>query len=163
VRNYDELTPRQQMEPRLLETLAIQVGLHPAEFFGRVSAAMYKHNFDAAQLVASMRVGEILERRAEYALEKDGHKDAELVLKAGGVLTTTPLVQVTQTQQTLNVAAGLPPVEELTGRVSEMIRGGNERRLLTQGEEDDSYVDVDDLGFDVTETKESYEITQSQA
>ena len=155
VRCYDELNSHDQLRPRLLEELSLQVGLHPAEFFGRISAAAYKHNFDVAQLTAAMKVSEIIERRAEFAMEKDGHKDAELVLKAGGVLTSTPLVQVTQTQQTLNVAAGLPPVEELTGRISEAIRGGEERRLLTEGEEDESYVDIDDLGFEVIQKEQA--------
>lgn len=150
---FDELAPNDQLTPRLLENLALQVGLHPAEFFGRVSAAAYKHNFDVAQLTAAMKVTEIIERRAEFAMDKDGYKDAELVLKAGGHLQTGPLVQVNQNQtnQTLNVAAGLPPVEEITGRVSELIRGGEDRRLLTEGEEQESYIDIDDKGFEVIE------------
>jgi hypothetical protein len=154
VRSWDELDPKAQLEPRLLERLALGVGLHPAELFGRISATAYKHNFDVAQMTAAMKLGEILERRAEFAMDKDGHKDAELVLKAGGLLQTGPLVTVNQTQQTLNVAAGLPPVEELTGRVSELIRPAEHRPMLP-GVKD--YIDV---GFEPIEKKEEYEKSQ---
>lgn len=141
VQNYDQLTQKDKLEPGLLEKLALGVGLHPADLFGRITSIAYRHNFDVAQLTAAMKVREIIERRAEFAMEKEGYRDAELVLKAGGILQTGPLVQVNQTQttQTLNVAAGLPPVEELSGRVSEIIRPAPEQKALPAA----------DLGFSV--------------
>jgi len=143
---YDEMSPAQRLEVGLLETLALAVGLHPAEFFGRVSSVAYRHNFDVAQLTAAMKAKDMIEAAASFGLEKEGFKDRELVLKASKVLESGPLVTVSQQTINAQMAAGLPPVEGSTGRISEMIRA-----LPEAGE------DYTDAEFSVAENKDDQE------
>lgn len=118
----DELTPSERRETGLLERLCLAVDMHPAEFFGRISAAAYKHNFDVAAFTAAVAAPLAIQKAAKFMGKEGGFKDRELILKAAKILETNPLVQVNQTQQNLSIP-GLPKLEELTGRVSKLIRG----------------------------------------
>lgn len=133
LRIYDEeITPPERIEPGLLERLCLAVGMHPADYFGRVSAAAYRHNFDVAAFTAAVAAPLVIQKSAQFAAKENGFKDRELLLKAAKILEQGSLVQVTQTNQTVAVT-GLPKMEELTGRVSDMIRS-KEPVALIEGE-----------------------------
>jgi hypothetical protein len=147
LRIYDEeLTPNEKIEPGLLERLCLAVGMHPADYFGRVSAAAYRHNFDVAAFTAAVAAPLVIQKSAQFAAKEGGFRDRELILKAAKVLEQGSLVQVTQTNQTVAVT-GLPKMEELTGRVSDMIRS-KEPIALIEGEIVESEEDAP-MGFKI--------------
>ena len=146
---YEQSTEKEKGEPGLLERLALSVGLHPAEYFGRVAAIAYRHNYDVSALTAAINSPLVIQAAAEFAQTKEGFKDRELILKASKVLEQQSLVTVNQTQQTLNVS-GLPKMESLTGKVSDMIRGAETPRgLLVEGEILELEAETPPMGFKV--------------
>jgi hypothetical protein len=126
IRLYDELTPVEQGEPGLLERLCLCVGLHPSDYFGRLAALAYKRNFDVAHFAAAVSAPLVVEKMARYAQQKEGFKDRQLLLQVTGHVQKGPLVQVNQNSdnRSVTVNSGGPSFEELTAKVSELIRGG---------------------------------------
>lgn len=140
---YDELGPMDRDEPGVLERLCLSVGMHPAEYFGKISAVAYRYNYDVSAFTAAAASPLIIQKSAEYAMERTGFKDRELILKTSKVLEQTPLVSVTQSNQTIQVASNLPSLGQITGRVSELAREdiiegelipAQEPLVLTQGD-----------------------------
>lgn len=127
IRLYDELTPVEQGEPGLLERLCLCIGLHPSDYFGRLASLAYKRNFDVAHFAAAVSAPLVVEKMAKYAQQKDGFKDRQLLLQVTGHAQRGPLVQVNQTSdnRSVTVNGGGPSFEELTAKVSELIRGSD--------------------------------------
>jgi hypothetical protein len=126
LRIYDELTPVEQGELGLLERLCLAVGIHPSNYFGRLCALAYKRNFDVAHFAAAASAPLVVEKVAKYAQAKDGFRHAQLLLQVTGHATRGPLVQVNQNSdnRSVSVTSQGPSFEELTAKVSELIRGG---------------------------------------
>lgn len=120
IRLYDDLPARDRNDPGMLEQLCLASGTHPADYFGKVCAVAYRYNFDVATFTAAVASPLVLQKAAEFAMEKGGFRDRELILKASKVLEQTPLVSVQQNQSTFNVSSNLP---QLTGKISEIVRG----------------------------------------
>ena len=135
---YEELTPHQQKEANVLEQLCLAVGLHPSEFFGRVSAAAYRRNYDVAAFAAAAAAPLVIEKSMKFAAKESGFKDRQMLLQVSNVLEPRgPLVQVNQNSDNRQVHLNEgPSFEQLTAKVSEMLRGSGleEQRLLTEGE-----------------------------
>jgi hypothetical protein len=124
---YDELTPVEQGEPGLLERLCLCVGLHPSDYFGRLASLAYKRNFDVAHFAAAAAAPLVVEKMSKYAQQKEGFKDRQLLLQVTGHATRGPLVQVNQNSdnRSISVTSQGPSFEELTAKVSELVRGGD--------------------------------------
>jgi hypothetical protein len=128
LRIYDELTPVEQGEPGLLERLCLAIGMHPSDYFGRLCALAYKRNFDVAHFAAAAAAPLVVEKMSKYAQKESGFKDRQLLLQVTGHATRGPLVQVNQSNdnRSVSVNSSGPSFEELTAKVSEMVRGSGE-------------------------------------
>ncbi len=120
IRLYDELPLPKREDPGVLEQLCLASCIHPADYFGKICSVAYRYNFDVATFTAAAASPMVIQKAAEFAMEKSGFKDRELILKTSKVLEQNSLVSVNQTNQTVNVSSNLPQV---TGRVSELLRG----------------------------------------
>lgn len=114
---YDDIPSTNRHDPGMLEKLCLAVGLHPAEYFGKVCAIAYRYNFDVATFTAAAASPLVIQKAAEFAMEKDGFRDRELILKASKILELSPLVQVQQNQSTVNVSSNLPQIGSTANRV----------------------------------------------
>ncbi len=120
IRLYDESTASRRDEPGILEQICLASGLHPADYFGRIMEVAFRYNFELTRFTAAVASRVVMEKAAEFAMSKEGFKDRELILKTTKHLETSPLVSVSQTQQTLNVSSNLP---QISGHISEIVRG----------------------------------------
>ena len=120
IRQYDELPANLRDDPGILEQLCLASGQHPADYFGKICGVAYRYNFDVATFTAAVASPMVLQKAAEFAMEKGGFKDRELILKTSKVLEQHSLVNVSQTNQTVNVSSNLP---QISGKISEIVRG----------------------------------------
>lgn len=68
--------------PRLLETLALDNDLDPAEFLGLCVMAMYRYQFDAARVTASLHFEQIVDASVQRALSPNsGYRDTKLLME----------------------------------------------------------------------------------
>jgi hypothetical protein len=133
---YEELTPHQQKEPNLLEQLCLSVGLHPSDYFGRVAASAYRRNYDVAAFAAAALAAEAIGHAKRAMAKESGFKDRQMILQAAGHLERAPMVQVntgSQDNRQINIQQG-PSFEQLTAKVSELLRGESAPKQLTEGE-----------------------------
>lgn len=133
VKLYDDIPSPNRTDPGMLEKLCLAVGLHPAEYFGKVCAVAYRYNFDVATFTAAAASPLVIQKAAEFAMEKDGFRDRELILKASKILEQSPLVSVQQNQSTVNVSSNLPQIGSTANRVQDAL-AGNLPPLLIEGE-----------------------------
>lgn len=123
IRLYDETNSNTRDDPGLLEQLCLASGIHPADYFGKICGVAYRYNFDVATFTAAVASPMVLQKAAEFAMAKEGFKDRELILKTSKVLESTPLVKVENNQQNVSISSNLPDLAQLSGRVSEVVRG----------------------------------------
>lgn len=74
-----QLPSARKYSPHLLEKLAVECELDPAEFLGLCAQAMHKYQFDAARLLVNRRFEEIAEAGAEQAAQPEGFNDRKLI------------------------------------------------------------------------------------
>jgi hypothetical protein len=133
IRLWDDLTPVEQAEPGLLERLCLCIGLHPSEYFGRLAALAYKRNFDVAHFAAAAAAPLVVQEATKRMKGERGFKDREMLLKLTGHLETRgPLVQVNQNSDNRSVTVNQtgPTFEELTSKVSELVRGESGKEAI---------------------------------
>lgn len=120
IRLYDETSASNRESPGVLEQICLAAGLHPADYFGRIMEVAFRYNFELTRFTAAVASRVVMEKAAEFAMSKEGFKDRELILKTTKHLENSPLVNVTQSQQTVNVSSNLP---QISGSISEIVRG----------------------------------------
>lgn len=83
VKDFHGLAPSKRVtQPRLLETLAEDNDLDPAEFLGLCVMAMYRYQFDAARVTASLHFEQIVEASVQRAMSpSSGFRDTKLLME----------------------------------------------------------------------------------
>jgi hypothetical protein len=114
--------PEKLEEPMVIERLCAEAGLHPSDFLGRLTATAYKHNFDVASYLAAINGAEIVKQRIKQALQPEGFKDAELILKHTNFVREEKGTEINITNQQLNVAKGLPSFQDVVNDVTSIAR-----------------------------------------
>lgn len=148
VRIWDNLSPVEQGEPDQLERLCLAVGLHPSDYFGRLAALAYKRNFDVAHFAAAVAAPLVMDKAAKFGQKEKNFKDRQMILQVTGHLERGPLVQVNQNSdnRSVSVTQSGPSFEELTAKVSQMIRGGESQDVIDAVVIDNPLLEAGDEG-----------------
>lgn len=124
---WDLLSPSDQ-EKVPLEQICAAVGISAAEFVGELARGAYRWNMDVSTLIAMVSQPAIIDKMTEFAMEPDGHKDREMLLKSSGFLPLPKGARTTihVSAQAAAVAAtenGLPSFEDDVTNNVRVIRG----------------------------------------
>jgi len=128
-----ELCPKQRRLAVTPEDLLAEVGVAPAAFIGKLAEVVFTMGRDTSRLISACAEPMVVEKLAARAQTDEGFNDRRLFLQSSGFAPSPQTaINVSQDNRSVSVsqtAIGLPDMSADAVRFTEIIRGGEHKKI----------------------------------